>query len=58
MLSGFGSMPLFALAVFPIFIVLAELIKQHDIDKVLTIILALFQGCLMVFWSKGLSFVI
>jgi len=58
MSSGFGSMPRFALVIFPIFIVLAELTKQRDADEVLTIILALFQGCLMVFWSNGFSLVI
>lgn len=58
LLSGLYSMPRITLVIFPLFILLARLTKQSDLDQMLVIFLALLQGCLMVFWSNGFSVII
>ena len=52
------GMARFALIIFPFYILLAKLSKNHYIDQALTIFLALFQGFLMVFWSAGFKLII
>jgi len=56
--TGVASMPRFLLVVFPIYIILAELAQNRHLDMVATIILAIFQGFLMVFWCNGFYFVV
>ncbi|MCX6678214.1 MAG: hypothetical protein NTU95_09780 [Methanothrix sp.] len=58
LLSGLYSMPRFALVIFPLFILLAQMTKESNTDQVLVIFLALLQGCLMVFWSNGFPVII
>jgi hypothetical protein len=45
------SMARYVLVVFPIFIVLAGLGKDRDLDQAMTIGLAMFQGLLMALWT-------
>lgn len=52
------GMTRFALIVFPFYILLAKLSKNHYINQALTIFLALLQGFLMVFWSAGFELII
>lgn len=56
--QAMSSMTRFALVIFPFYILLAKLSKNHYIDQALTIFLALFQGFLMVFWSAGFKLII
>jgi Gpi18-like mannosyltransferase len=58
LLTSVQSMPRYALVVFPFYILFAQLTKERARDDVLTIFLALLQGCLMVFWSNGFALVI
>jgi hypothetical protein len=58
LLTSIDSMPRYALVVFPFFILFAQLTKERPINDVLTIILALLQGCLMIFWSNGFTLII
>ena len=56
--TGLDSMPRYILGVFPLFIVLANMAKERQVDDVLTIFLALLQGFLMVFWANGFNLIV
>jgi hypothetical protein len=58
LLLGINSMPRYLLVVFPLFILFARLGKDDRVDQALTIMLALLQGFLMVFWTTGFTLVI
>jgi len=58
LLTGIDSMPRYALVVFPFYILFAQMTKERYIDDIFTILLALLQGCLMVFWSNGFTLII
>jgi hypothetical protein len=49
------GMPRFIAPIFPFYILFAKLSKNEQTDQTLTIILALVQGFLMVFWSGFLN---
>ncbi len=57
--TALTSMPRFALVVFPLYVILARVAAARpDLDQMMTVGLALFQGGLMAFWSNGVRFVI
>ena len=56
--TGLSSMPRYALIAFPLFILFAKLSRNNYVDQILTILLALFQGFLMVFWVTGFKLVV
>ena len=61
LMSGQGfifSIGRFVLIIFPIYIALAELGRDREVDQAVTIFLAILQGCFMAFWSAGFSVII
>lgn len=56
--SGIASQPRFTLVVFPVFVVLAQLGRQRQWDRGLTVGLGVLQGVLMVFWCTGFGLVV
>lgn len=56
--TGLMSMPRYTVALFPLFILLAQFGRKQQVDQGATIIMALMQGFLMVFWSTGSFLVI
>ncbi|AFC99399.1 putative integral membrane protein [Methanocella conradii HZ254] len=45
------SMARYILVVFPVFIILAKIGENRDLDQAMTIVLAMFQGLLMALWT-------
>jgi hypothetical protein len=61
LMSGQGfifSIGRFVLVIFPIYIALAELGRDREVDQAVTIFLAVLQGCFMAFWSAGFNVII
>ena len=56
--TGLMSLPRYTTILFPLFIVLALLGRRPAVDTLATVVLALIQGFLMVFWSIGSYLVI
>ncbi len=57
--AGMASMARFTLPVFPLFMILAKLGRQHPAwDDALTLFLGCLQGGLMVYWCMGQSLVV
>ena len=52
------SIPRYVLPIFPLFILLANLSRNHYFDHAATLSLGLLQGFLMVFWVCGFSLVV
>ncbi len=57
-LTMMPSMARFALAVFPLYILLGKLGRYERIDTAVTVLFGLIQGALMAFWVNGLPFVV
>lgn len=47
------GMPRYISVIFPLYIIAAKVLKNPQLDQTATILLALFQGFLMVLWSTG-----
>jgi hypothetical protein len=47
------SMPRYLAPVFPVYAICASVNQNSRFHQAMTIVLGLFQGCLMVFWTKG-----
>jgi hypothetical protein len=56
--TGLMSMPRYTVALFPVFILFAQLGKNKKADIAFTIIFSVLQGCFMIFWSIGSSLII
>ena len=57
--AGMDSMARFTLPIFPLFIILAKISRQHSQwDQALTLFLGCLQGGLMVYWCMGRSLVV
>ncbi len=56
--SGLQSLPRYILVIFPLYILLAQISRRGYINQAITIILAILQGFLMVFWSIGSPLII
>jgi hypothetical protein len=56
--TGLNSMPRFLLAVFPLPLLMAAATKDPSVDDVLTVMAALLQGSLMVFWATGFKLIV
>lgn len=57
--AGMASMARFTLPIFPLFIILAKLGRQHPSwDRALTLFMGCLQGGLMVYWCMGRSLVV
>ena len=52
------SMPRFAMVAFPFFILMAKIPEASPWNQALIIVLALLQGCLMVFWTNNFMVII
>lgn len=52
------SMPRFATVAFPFFILMAKIPEASPWNQALIIVLALLQGCLMVFWTNNFMVII
>lgn len=52
----FGT-PRYLCTLFPLFIILSKLTRTQESDQLLSTVLALLQGCLMVFWTNGFWFI-
>lgn len=51
--TGIMSMPRYILVIFPLYILLADTTKNHVSEDIVTLIFAIFQGFLMIFWTSG-----
>lgn len=56
--SGLQSLPRYILIIFPLYILMARISRNDYINQAITIILAVLQGFLMVFWSIGSPLII
>ena len=56
--TGLQSMPRYLLASFPLPILAATLSRNPSADEALTMLFALLQGALMVFWANGFKLII
>jgi hypothetical protein len=52
--TSIGGMHRYTLVIFPIYIILARLGRNRQLDQFAMIALALLQGCLMVIWANGI----
>lgn len=52
------SMPRFATVAFPLFILMAKIPEASPWNQALILVLALVQGCLMVFWTNNYTVII
>jgi len=56
--TGIQSMPRFILVIFPIYILFADITKNHISEDLVTLSFALLQGFLMVFWTNSFNLVV
>jgi hypothetical protein len=56
--TGLNSMPRFLLAAFPLPLLMAATAKDPPVDDALTLMAALLQGSLMIFWATGFKLIV
>jgi len=56
--SVMTSMLRYTIGIFPFYILVAKLTEEKDTDDMMTIISALLQGFMMVFWGTGFHFIV
>jgi vacuolar-type H+-ATPase subunit I/STV1 len=58
LLTGIDSMPRYLLPIFPLYILIAQLTRNPELDQVYTILFALLQGGLSIFWFCGYNLLV
>ncbi len=56
--TGIQSMPRYILVIFPFYILFADISKKYLSEDLITLLFALMQGFLMVFWTNSFSLVV
>jgi hypothetical protein len=51
-------MPRYLLPIFPLYILIAQLTRNPELDQVYTVLFALLQGGLSIFWFCGYNSIV
>lgn len=58
LLTGIDSMPRYLLPIFPLYILIAQLTRNPELDQAYTVLFALLQGGLSIFWFCGYNLIV